>query len=75
MVSAPELIVGLNISGSQTIGSTITITAAVSSTGRIPGSMTFAWDYTNDGTVDEVTTGTSPRPVNHVYNQAGTYAI
>lgn len=74
-VSAPELVVGLNISGTQTIGSTITITATLSSTGPIPGSMTFAWDYTNDGTFDEVTTGPSPRPVNHVFNQAGTYTV
>jgi hypothetical protein len=78
-VTAPPLVVGLRPTGTQTAGSTLTITARVTSSGTgangVPASMTFAWDYTADGTVDEVTTGGTPRSVNVVYNTAGTYTI
>lgn len=73
-VTAPPLTVGLTVSGSQTAGSTLTFTARVTtSSGDLPPSMTFGWDYDGNGTVDEVTTGSSPRSVNRVYNVRGTY--
>jgi len=60
-VTAPALVVGLNVAGTQTVGSQLTFTAIVSTTGTggngVPPSMTFGWDYDNNGTVDEVTTG------------------
>ena len=37
--------------------------------------MTFEWDYDGDGTAEEVTTGGSPRTVNHAFNPAGTYTV
>jgi PKD repeat protein len=76
-VTAPALVVGLGVAPAapQPAGTTLTLTATVTSTGAIPASMAFAWDYTNDGTVDEVTTGGSPRSVDHVYNTTGTKTV
>ena len=76
-VTAPALVVGLSVApgGPQPVATPLTLTATVTSTGAIPASMTFAWDYTNDGTVDEVTTGSSPRSVTHVYNTSGTRTV
>jgi hypothetical protein len=78
-VSAPPLVVGLSVAGAQTAGSTNTFTAMVTSSGTgangVPPSMTFAWDYDNNDTVEEVTTGGSPRSVNRVFNVPGTYTV
>jgi hypothetical protein len=49
----------------QPAGTPLTVTATVTTLGTAPAAASYAWDYTNDGTVDEVTTGNT---VTVVYN-------
>ena len=51
-------------------GASVTLTATVTSSGALPGVLTYEWDYNNDGTADEITTGGASATVTHTYNGA-----
>ena len=75
-VSAPPLtITSFTVSGTQTAGSVITFRVEVGSSGSVPSTMTFAWDFENDGTVNETTSGSSPHSINHIFNERKTYTV
>ena len=79
IISDPPLAVTLGVApaGPQPAGTTLTITATVTSSGAVPSGLSFAWDYENDGVIDEVTpefaSGTGR--VGKVYNTAGSKTI
>jgi PKD repeat protein len=76
IVSAPPLTISdFTVSGTPTTGSVLMFTVTVSSTGPVPASMTFAWDYEGDDVVNETTSGGSPRSVSHIYNAPGKYTV
>jgi PKD repeat protein len=71
-ITAPALNVALSAAPpTQTVGAAIAFTATVTSSAVLPGTLTFEWDYDNNGSVDETTTGATPGQVTHVYNTAG----
>jgi hypothetical protein len=72
-VTAPALNVILSASSASVpVSTALTLTAAVAvDAGAVPGVLTFEWDFDNNGTVDETTSGTSPRAVSHIYNTSG----
>jgi PKD repeat protein len=47
-------------------------TADVTSTGTLPSSLSYAWDFDNNGTTEALTTTGSAR---HTYSTAGTYTV
>ena len=61
--------------GPGTVGVPIAVTAAVLTSGTAPASVTYSFDYQNDGTVDEVVTGGATKAINVTYNTAGAKTI